>query len=167
MEINYPMPSLFSQSDALPDYLEEMIDEAVQQDFVKVVPLTAEDRNNDMYKAINFSFSAGHVEILYEKVVYSSDTQSQIIPHKQFLFGFRPTDGLCIFSQKQTHKDMLCDGPIMELATQCPLTQSLQYILVPWDQFKVWSYIPTCCDSHETCSLKMRPLELRRDLFTD
>ena len=167
MELNFTMPSLFNEPDTLPHYLERMIDEAIEQDFVDVLRLSPHDRQNDMYKAIKFSFDAGHVEILYERKVVSADKASHVIPHKQFLFGFRPTDGLCIFSQKKSHKEMLCDGPIRELATQCPLTQSLQYVLVPWDQFKVWSYIPICCDEHESCPVKTRPFGLRRDLFDE
>lgn len=155
----------FLNENSIPSYLEKMIDEAIAQDFEEVRKLTEEDRINDMYKAIMFSFNAAHVEVLYERKVISADTHSIVIPHEQFLFGFRPTDGLCIFSQKSQHKAMLCDGPIRELATACPLTQSLQYVLIPLDTFNVWSYIPVCCSSLDTCAGKTRPLNLRKDLF--
>ena len=150
----------------LPPYLEEMIDKSVIQDFVSVNKLTPEDRQNDMFKAIKFSFKSSHIEIVYERKVISSDEKSIVIPREQFLFGFRPTDGLCIFTQKDQHKAMLCDGPIRELARECPLTQSLQYVLVPLNEFRVWSYIPVCC-STDTCPVKTRPFNLRRDLFED
>lgn len=149
----------------LPPYLEKMIDEAVAQDFAEIKKLTDEDHQNDMYKAISFSFDAGNVEVMYERKVISYDTQSLVIPHEQYLFGFRPTDGLCIFSQKAEHKAMLCDGPIRELAKACPLTQSLQYVLVPLDSFNVWSYIPVCCSNIDTCPVKTRPFEIRKNLF--
>jgi hypothetical protein len=151
--------------DSIPTYVEDMIDEAVRQDFVDVLHLSDGDRENDMYKAIMFSFHAAKVEVLYERKVISKDTLSLVIPHEQFLFGFRPTGGLCIFTNKDAHKKMLCDGPVRELAKECPLTQSLQYVLVPLDDFQVWSYIPVCCSDDESCALKTRPFNYRRDLF--
>ena len=51
----------------LPPYLEEMIDKSVIQDFVSVNKLTPEDRQNDMFKAIKFSFKSSHIEIVYER----------------------------------------------------------------------------------------------------
>ncbi len=167
MELNFTLPNLISEYESIPKYLETMIDEALKRDFIKIKRVTPEDQQNDMYKAMKFSFDAGRVEVVFERKVYSSAEKSKYIPRVQFLFGFYPTDGLCIFTQKKSHKEMLCDGPIRELATKCPLTQSLQYILVPFDQFRVWSYIPVCCDEHETCAIKNRPLKLRRELFQD
>lgn len=163
MEINLNMS--LNGNGMIPQSLEKMIDEAIEQDFIEVIPISEEDRVNEMYKAIMFSFDAAHVEILYERKVISRDTLSLVIPHEQFLFGFRPTDGFCIFTNKEAHKEMLCDGPIRELARQCPLTQSLQYVLVPLNDFQVWSYIPVCCSSEDSCPLKTRPLDYRRDLF--
>jgi hypothetical protein len=149
--------------EVLPKYLAEMIDNSVRQDFVDAVELTAADRENSMYKAMRFALECAHVKILYERKVLSD--KAPIIPREQFLFGFRPTDGLCIFVQKKAHKTMLCDGPIRELAKQCILTQSLQYVLVETQEFKVWSYIPVCCSIHENCPYKVRPLDMRRGLF--
>lgn len=151
--------------DSIPHQLEDMIDDAVHQDFVDVLHLTEDDRENDMYKAIMFSFNAARVEVLYERKVVSQDKLSLVIPHEQFLFGFRPTDGLCIFTLKDAHKQMLCDGPVRELAQECPLTQSLQYVLVPLNDFQVWSYIPVCCSGDDSCAVKTRPFDYRRDLF--
>ena len=151
----------------IPIYLEKMIDDAVAQDFLHVHKLTDEDHHNDTYTAMIYSLRAAGVDVLYERVVISEDTHSWVIPHKQYLFGFKPTEGLCIFSNKEQHKSMLCDGPIRELAKHCPLTQSLQYILVPIHEFRVWSYIPVCCSSDETCSIKTRPFGLRRNLFEE
>lgn len=167
LETNFGESDSFEDYNQIPKYLEDLIDDSVKQDFLEVLPLSPEDRKNDMYKAIKFSFSAGNIDILYERKVISSDKESRVVPHKQFLFGFRPTEGLCIFTQKKQHKEMLCDGPIRELATHCFLTQSLQYALVPLNEFRVWSYIPVCCNTEDTCPLKTRPLDLRRDLFED
>ncbi len=153
------------EAEQLPASLEKMIDEAISRDFLQVLPITDNDRKNDMYKAIKFSFDAARVELLYQRKVISIDQQSLVIPHEQFLFGFHPTDGFCVFTQKKQHKIMLCDGPVRELAKQCPLTQSLQYVLVPLNAFKVWSYIPVCCQADDTCPVKSRPLILRRNLF--
>ena len=166
MEINF-VNSFDNGSEVIRKYREEMIDGAVTQDFRQVQKLSDEDRKNETYTSMKFSLQNASVEILYERVVISEDTQSWVIPHKQFLFGFKPTEGLCIFSNKEQHKSMLCDGPIRELAKRCLLTQSLQYILVPVNEFRVWSYIPVCCSSDETCPIKTRPFGLRRNLFEE
>jgi len=166
LEYNFMMMDSFDH-DVLPTYLEDMIDKAIGQDFVEVLHLTPADHEAEVYKAIMYSFLSAHVEILYERIVRSTDKESRVIPYEQYLFGFRPTEGLCILTQKKQHKAMLCDGPIRELAKQCPLTQSLQYVLVPKNQFRVWSYIPICCSDDDTCALKSRPLSIRRDLFQD
>ncbi len=166
LETNFDESDTFGGFNQIPKYLEDLIDDSVKQDFLEVLPLTPEDRKHEMYKAIKFSFEAGQIDILYERKVLSSDKESRVIPAEQFLFGFRPSEGLCIFTQKKQHKEMLCDGPIRELAKHCVLTQSLQYTLVPLNEFRVWSYIPICCNEG-TCPLKTRPLDLRRDLFED
>jgi len=166
MEINFAMKSE-NGSEVIPKYLEDMVDDAVTQDFLQVQKISNEDRRNETYSSMVYSLQAAGVEILYERVVISEDKLSWVIPHKQYLFGFKPTEGLCIFSNKEQHKSMLCDGPIRELAKQCPLTQSLQYILVPTNEFRVWSYIPVCCSADETCPIKTRPFGLRRNLFEE
>jgi len=166
LETNFGVENSFGNTNQIPKYLEDLIDDSILQDFVEIRHITPEDRNHEMYKAIKFSFKVGHIEILYERKVISSDKESIVIPHEQFLFGFRPHEGLCIFTQKKQHKEMMCDGPIRELAKHCVLTQSLQYALVPLNEFRVWSYIPICC-SQDTCPLKTRPLDLRRELFED
>nr|QEE15826.1 hypothetical protein DSAG12_01653 [Candidatus Prometheoarchaeum syntrophicum] len=166
LETNFGESDSFGGYYHIPKYLEDLIDDSVKQDFLEVLPLNPEDRKHEMYKAMKFSFEASHIDILYERKVISKDENSLVIPHEQFLFGFRPSEGLCIFTQKKQHKEMLCDGPIRELAKHCVLTQSLQYALVPLNEFRVWSYIPVCC-SEDTCPLKTRPFNLRRDLFED
>ncbi len=155
---------VFSESpqDKLPSYLVETIDASLNQDFVEVLPITPEDRENDNYLAINWTFEHSQIEVLYERKVISDKVP--VVPKEQFIFGFKPNDGLCIFTHNETHKSMLCDSPIRELASQCFLTQSLQYILVELDEFQIWSYVPVCC-SENTCPNKTRPIEMRRDLF--
>ncbi len=153
----------FMDEEILPKSLETMIDDAVKQDFSEIQFVTDEDRQNDMYKAMKFGLECAHVKILYERKVITIGKEP-VIPREQFLFGFRPTEGLCIFTQKKAHKIALCDSPIRELAKQCFLTQSLQYILVETKEFRVWSYVPVCC-GNDTCSLKKRPLHIRQDLF--
>jgi hypothetical protein len=146
----------------LPKELEILIDEAISRDF-KVYPLIESDRQNDMYKAFKFALSCSHTAILYERKVISD--KAPVIPREQFIFGFRPTEGLCIFAHKKEHKEMLCDSPIRELSKVCFLTQSLQYALVEADNFRVWSYLPVCC-SNDTCPAKARDLEMRQTLFS-
>jgi hypothetical protein len=146
----------------LPKELEDMIDNAVAQDF-RVIPISAADRQNDMYKAIRFSLNLSQINVLYERKVLSD--KAPVIPAVQFLFGFRPADGLCVFTNKKEHKEMLCDSPIRELSKSCFLTQSLQYILIEADNFRVWGYIPVCCSS-DTCPAKTRDFEMRKSLFS-
>lgn len=146
----------------LPKELEHLIDEAISRDF-QVLPVTEEDRKNDMFKALKFALGYSHTTILYERKVISD--KAPVIPRVQFVFGFRPTEGLCIFADKKEHKEMLCDSPIRELSKVCFLTQSLQYVLVEADKFRVWSYIPVCCCG-DTCPAKTRDLEMRKSLFS-
>jgi len=153
-----------SDREVLPKYLLETIDRAIAQDFSIVRSVEPKDRENEMYKAIQFTFKAARVDVLYERVVVSG--KAPIIPEKQFLFGFRPTaTNFCIFTQKSSHKKMLCDSPVRELAKRCILTQSLQYILLEWDTFQVWGYIPVCCSDKDTCPYKARPVDMRRELY--
>ncbi len=153
-----------SNKEVLPKYLVETIDKAVNQDFFIVRSLSPEDRENEMYKAIQFAFEAARTDVVYERVVISD--KAPVIPEKQFLFGFRPTGAnFCIFTQKSSHKKMLCDSPVRELAKTCILTQSLQYVLLEADSFKVWGYIPVCCSDHDHCPNKARPVGMRRELY--
>ena len=149
--------------DFLPKSLETLVDTCVKQDFTEIQPITAEDRKNDMYKAMRFALECGHVKVLYERKCVTVGKEP-VIPKTQFLFGFKPTEGLCIYTLKKAHKSLLCDNSIREFAKGCFLTQSLQYILVESEAFRIWSYVPQCC-SCETCAQKTRPSELRANLF--
>jgi hypothetical protein len=156
--------SFQEDEECLPKALEAMIDQAVAQDFKDgVLKPEPEDLKNDMYKAMKFALECAHVKILYERKVITLNREP-FIPKVQYLFGFKPTDGLCIFTQKKAHKIALCDSPIRELARSCFLTQSLMYILVEAKEFRVWSYVPVCC-SNDTCPQKGRPFGLRKNLF--
>ena len=73
LDTNFDESDSFGEYNQIPQYLEDLIDDSVKQDFVEVLPLTLEDRKHDMYKAIKFSFAAGHIDILYERKVISSD----------------------------------------------------------------------------------------------
>ncbi|MHA1718595.1 MAG: hypothetical protein ACTSXK_03650, partial [Promethearchaeota archaeon] len=90
LETNFGVENSFGNTNQIPKYLEDLIDDSILQDFVEIRHITPEDRNHEMYKAIKFSFKVGHIEILYERKVISSDKESIVIPHEQFLFGFRP-----------------------------------------------------------------------------
>ncbi len=149
--------------DNLPKSLESMVDNAIKQDFTEIMPITADDRKNDMYKAMRFALDCAHVKILFERKCITIGKEP-VIPKIQFMFGFKPMDGLCIFTQKKAHKTVLCDNAARDFAKGCFLTQSLQYILVESEAFRVWRYIPVCC-SNDTCALKKRPLEIRANLF--
>ena len=163
MMLEFDMNSQNFKTGHLPKYLEETIDKSILQDFYKIRPLVDKDMNNEMFKAIMFTFQAAHISVKYTRVVYSDKTP--VVPRKQFLIGYEPgNSGLCLFSSNSAHKEMLCDSPIRELATSCFLTQSLQYVLLEWDKFNVWSFIPVCC-SDEVCPSKSRPVNMRTKLF--
>jgi len=153
-----------NDEESIPKALELEIDKALAMDFTEVCPISPEDKNNDMYKAVKFTLDSHRVKILYERKVITLNKEP-IIPRVQFILGFRPTDGLCFLTTKEDHKVNLCDSPIRELAKQCFLTQSLMYILVETGAFKVWSYVPVCCGSNDSCPNKTRPLEIRKTLF--
>jgi hypothetical protein len=161
-ELNFHQDSAMSEIQHLPKELEQMIDEAVRQDF-EVHPINEEDRQNDMYKAMKFALKCSYTTIFYERKVITLN-KWPVIPPVQYLFGFKPTEGLCLFTTKKQHKDMLCDSPIRELSKDCFLTQSLQYILVEAGNWRIWSYVPVCC-SNDTCPVKSRDFQMRKNLF--
>jgi hypothetical protein len=164
LRFNFGLPDKWKEE--LTPNLIKIIDEAIGQDFDEVCQISDEDRKNDMYKAIKFALDAAHIKILYNRKVIT-ENKEPVIPYAQFIFGFKHADGLCIFTQKRHHKEMLCDGPLQEVAKKCVLTQSLQYILVESKSFKVWSFIPICCSNSDSCGVKKNPLHLRRNLFED
>lgn len=144
----------------LPKTLVEMIDHAVRRDF-EIHAITPQDQENDSYKAIKFTLEFNGIEILYCRRVISHN--APIVPREQYIFGFRPKEGLCLLTSKQEHKRVLCDGPLVE---DCLLINSLAYLLVQKDQFKVWSYIPGCveCDDLQ-CKNRSITVELRSKLY--
>jgi hypothetical protein len=145
----------------LPQSLEKMIDDAVGLDF-EVHQLTEEDRQNEFYKALVFALRCSRTPILYERAVISD--QTPVVPRLQFLFAVRPTGNLCFFTQKQSHKRVLCNESNLR---NCFLIQGLMYLLVESERFAVWSYAPQCCTTEENCPLSTLGLELRRTLFSE
>lgn len=140
--------------------LETLIDKAISQDFI-VHKISDEDRQNDSYKALKFTLSFNNIETVYERKVESE--KYPVIPKYQYLFGFYPKDGLCIYVDKKEHKTALCEGPLEEINKSCSLIQSLMYLLVPIDKFEVYSYIPGCCEIN--CPNSAKQFNLRINLF--
>lgn len=140
----------------------EMIDKAVSKDFI-VKDITDEDRENDFFRSLSFTLTFNQIKILYEKKVI---THNYILPRVQYLFGFRPKEGLCLLVNKKVHKTILCEGPLQDLNEKCFLINGLQFLLVQSDAFKVWSYIPVCpCE--EPCPNTPKTLELRTRLYVE
>ncbi|MFX1259946.1 MAG: hypothetical protein ACFFAN_19015, partial [Promethearchaeota archaeon] len=86
------------------------------------------------------------------------------IPKFQYLFGFYPKEGLCLYVRKKEHKIALCDGPLEKINRSCSLVQSLMYLLVPTDKFEVFSYLPACCEIN--CVNSPKQYNLRINLYT-
>lgn len=140
--------------------LENLIDQAVSRDFI-IHKINDEDKENDSYKALDFTLSFNNIEKKYERKVESE--KYPVIPKYQYLFGFYPEDGLCVYVNKQKHKTALCDGPLEEINKSCSLIHSLMYLLVPTDKFEVYSYLPGCCEIN--CPNSAKQFNLRISLF--
>jgi len=140
--------------------LQELIDKAVSRDFI-IHKVSEEDKNNNSYKALKFTLNFNNVDIEYERKVESE--KYPVIPRFQFLFGFNPTEGLCVFVNKEEHKTALCDGPLEEISKTCSMVHSLMYLIVPADRFDVYSYLPACCELN--CANSPNQYDLRINLF--
>ena len=157
-EINF---FLFFTLPMISKYLEGLIDKAISKDFI-IHELSKEDKESDIFKSIIFTLTFSNIKIEYQKKVES--VNYPIIPRYQFLFGFYPRDGLCLFVKKKEHKKALCDGPLEEISKTCSLVHSLIYLLVPTDKFEVYSYMPACCEVN--CDNSPKQYALRIDLFS-
>lgn len=140
--------------------LEDLIDKAVARDFI-IHNLSETDKNNDSYKALSFTLSFNNINIEYERKVETE--KYPVIPRYQYLFGFYPHEGLCLFVNKGEHKAALCDGPLEDISAKCSLVQSLIFLLVPIDKFEVYTYLPACCELN--CSNSPKQYDLRINLF--
>ncbi len=141
--------------------LDELIDKAISRDFI-IHAVSEEDHQNDSYKALLFTLTFNKIRIQYERKVET--TKALKIPKFQYLFGFNPNEGLCVFVNKKEHKRVLCDGPLEEISKTCLLVHSLVYLLVPTNKFQVYSYYPTCCELN--CVNHPKQYELRTRLYT-
>ncbi|MHA1689971.1 MAG: hypothetical protein ACTSUN_11685 [Promethearchaeota archaeon] len=140
--------------------LENLIDKAVSRDFI-IYEISEKDKITDSYKALQFTLTFNNIAIEYQRKVESE--RFPVIPQFQFLFGFYPRDGLCLFVNKQEHKKALCDGPLEQINKSCVLIHSLMYLLVPSDRFEVYSYLPACCELN--CPNSPKQYNLRIKLF--
>ena len=141
-------------------HLQDLIDKAVSRDFI-IHEIDEGDKKNDSYKALHFSLSLNDIEVVYERKVET--VKYPIIPKFQYLFGFRPHEGLCLFVNKKAHKEALCEGPLDNISKTCSLVHSLIYLLVPTDRFEVYSYLPACCELN--CPNSPKQYDLRINLF--
>ena len=142
--------------------LEGLIDQAVSRDFI-LHQISEQDRQNDSYKALEFTLSFNNISIEYKRKVESS--KYPVIPRYQYVFGFYPRDGLCLFVNKQEHKKALCNGPLEDISSTCSLIHSLIYLIVPVDKFEVYTYLPACCELN--CKNSPNQFNLRISLFNE
>jgi hypothetical protein len=140
--------------------LEGLIDKAVSRDFI-IHHLSEKDKKNDSYKALEFTLTFNKIEIEYIKKVESK--KYPVIPRYQYLFGFYPREGLCLYVNKEEHKKALCDGPLEEISSSCSLIHSLMYLIIPTGKFEVYSYLPACCELN--CKNSPKQYALRINLF--
>ena len=140
--------------------LEALIDKAVSMDFF-IHHISEEDKKNDSYKALEFTLSFNRIGIEYLRKVESE--KHPVIPRFQYLFGFYPREGLCLYVNKKEHKKALCDGPLEDISNTCSLIHSLMYLIIPRDKFEVYSYLPACCELN--CQNSPKQYELRINLF--
>ena len=140
--------------------LTALIDKAVSRDFI-IHEISAEDKNNDSFKALNFTLTFNNIKIMYQRKVET--TKYPVIPQFQYLFGFNPEEGLCIFVDKEEHKKALCDGPLEKISSTCSMVHSLMYLIVPTDKFEVFTYLPACCELN--CANSPKQYDLRISLF--
>ena len=152
---------LFFTLPMISKYLEDLIDKAVSKDFI-IRELSKEDKESDIFKSIIFTLNFSNIIIEYQKKVESINYP--VIPRYQFLIGFYPRDGLCLFVKKKEHKKALCDGPLEQISKTCSLVHSLIFLLVPIDKFEVYSYLPSCCEIN--CDNSPKQYALRIDLFS-
>ncbi len=140
--------------------LEALIDKAVSRDFI-IHRISNDDKKTDSYKALSFTLTFNNIEIQYERKVET--IKYPIIPQFQYLFGFNPEEGLCIFVKKEEHKRALCEGPMDEISSTCSMVHSLLYLLVPINRFEVYTYLPACCELN--CANSPKQYDLRINLF--
>lgn len=154
-----------NEKQTLPIYIENLIDEAVSLDF-DIYPISDEDRANENFQNFKYSLEISNIEIVYLKKVISKNHAPPIVPKIQYLFGIRPVDGLCIYSNNEIHKKVLCSNEILDLMnSSSSIIHSFMYLIVEHEEFNVWSYIPLDPLSSRVDEQR-EDLKLRKKLFT-
>ncbi len=161
MKIKFATEKPIEDSTRIPDGLEEHIDQIVRVDFPNIRPITEQDRENLAFQDLMRLLEPHNPQLCYARVVYSE--LAPIIPRTQYLLGFKPLQGLCLFAEKEQHKNVLCAGEIEKMAQKCLLVHSLQFLLLEPVDFHVWGYIPPRCNAY--CPVDIEDGFLRRLLF--
>nr|MDO8118412.1 hypothetical protein [Candidatus Sigynarchaeota archaeon] len=140
----------------------DLIDKAIMNDFI-VKEITEEDRKNIHYQALKDTLhNAYQTVVLYERRVFS---QMDILPKLQYLFGFKPRDGICLFLNKPMHKVIACRD-LAKLNQGCFLVNKFQFLLTESDADKTWCFVPLCpCE--DTCELVSTARDLRTRLWVE
>jgi len=142
--------------------LADRIDNAVGIDF-SVMALAEDDKSNKFYLELKGALDvAFQTKPLYERKVIATNA---ILPKVQFLFGFKPRDGMCLILQKPMHKIVACSEDLATLNDHCYLVNKLQFLLQEVDNDRTWCYVPKCpCE--QACELTEKAGKLRMELWT-
>ncbi|MHA1820357.1 MAG: hypothetical protein ACTSU2_15085 [Promethearchaeota archaeon] len=136
------MFNIIADLDFLPAFIEESIEKAVNIDF-KVKTLEREDLKNPNLNALLESLEMSRIKVLYKRKVISRYHSDPIVPKVQYLVGFRPADGLCLYTENKIHKEILCDGMLSELSkNSANPVHALYYLLMEAEVFRIWCYVP-------------------------
>ncbi len=159
------------KGEKLPYYYEEMIDDAISEDFL-TQSLTPTDYESEIYKFMELSLEFSDANIIYCKKVISKQHSYPIIPNIQYLFCFKPIDGICLLAKDKKHKEILCNGDLFNISrfSTSPI-HSLMYLLISSshesDEFNIWSYVPVDKNNEDTSEKGNVSLQLRRKLFSN
>jgi hypothetical protein len=150
-------------NDALSEAFLKLVDGAVSMDF-SIAPISTDDKANKYYHETR----AALVDVLNIAIVYERHVTTRIkfLPKRQFLFGFKPQEGLCFLVNKKIHKQIVCGGRLAEITEKCLLVNSLQFMLAQADDYRYWAYVPPCvCTT--PCTLSQKALTLRTILYIE
>lgn len=141
---------------------ENVINECIRRDFCGILPLTAEDEQRETYKALKFTLYYNHCPIIFKKIGIIKINEG--IGESVYLIAFRRTEQTDLLIRNPVHRNV--GGNFRGFPEpNCIAYMNIQFILMEFEEFRVWSYMPVCGIQHEHCPYQARSFELRRHLF--